>query len=140
MILKDEILTTAKTHGLLPTTVEKDYVIGWLLMILSAIKKFESWIFKGGTCLKKCYFDTYRFSEDLDFTLQPDCDYSFESIDKVLKKLTESVTEETGINFPRELIKVEEYNNKIGEISFQCKVAFEGPLRLPKRSLQRVKI
>lgn len=23
-----------------------------------------------GTCLKKCYFETYRFSEDLDFTLQ----------------------------------------------------------------------
>lgn len=27
-------------------------------------------MFKGGTCLKKCYFETYRFSEDLDFTLQ----------------------------------------------------------------------
>ena len=24
--------------------------------------------FKGGTCLKKCYFETYRFSEDLDFS------------------------------------------------------------------------
>jgi len=30
----------------------------------------ESWIFKGGTCLKKCFFETYRFSEDLDFTLR----------------------------------------------------------------------
>jgi hypothetical protein len=29
----------------------------------------DSWVFKGGTCLKKCYFETYRFSEDLDFTL-----------------------------------------------------------------------
>jgi predicted nucleotidyltransferase component of viral defense system len=29
-----------------------------------------SWIFKGGTCLKKCFFETYRFSEDLDFTLR----------------------------------------------------------------------
>ena len=29
----------------------------------------ESWVFKGGTCLKKCFFETYRFSEDLDFTL-----------------------------------------------------------------------
>ncbi|HEY0410225.1 MAG TPA: nucleotidyl transferase AbiEii/AbiGii toxin family protein [Candidatus Dormibacteraeota bacterium] len=24
---------------------------------------------KGGTCLRKCYYETYRFSEDLDFTL-----------------------------------------------------------------------
>lgn len=31
----------------------------------------ESWVFKGGTCLKKCYFETYRFSEDLDFTRFP---------------------------------------------------------------------
>jgi predicted nucleotidyltransferase component of viral defense system len=30
----------------------------------------ESWIFTGGTCLKKCYFETYRFSEELDFTLR----------------------------------------------------------------------
>jgi predicted nucleotidyltransferase component of viral defense system len=26
-------------------------------------------VFKGGTCLKKCFFETYRFSEDLDFTI-----------------------------------------------------------------------
>lgn len=26
-------------------------------------------IFKGGTALKKVYFEDYRFSEDLDFTL-----------------------------------------------------------------------
>jgi predicted nucleotidyltransferase component of viral defense system len=30
----------------------------------------ESWIFKGGTYLKKCFFETYRFSQDLDFTLR----------------------------------------------------------------------
>jgi predicted nucleotidyltransferase component of viral defense system len=30
----------------------------------------DGWIFKGGTCLKKCFFETYRFSEDLDFTLR----------------------------------------------------------------------
>lgn len=28
-------------------------------------------MFKGGTCLKKCYIETYRFSEDLDFTVLP---------------------------------------------------------------------
>ena len=29
----------------------------------------DTWIFKGGTCLRKCYYETYRFSEDLDFTV-----------------------------------------------------------------------
>ncbi len=26
-------------------------------------------MFKGGTCLRKCYYETFRFSEDLDFTI-----------------------------------------------------------------------
>jgi len=26
---------------------------------------------QGGTCLKRCYIETYRFSEDLDFTVLP---------------------------------------------------------------------
>ena len=28
-----------------------------------------NFVFKGGTSLKKCYLETYRFSEDLDFTV-----------------------------------------------------------------------
>jgi predicted nucleotidyltransferase component of viral defense system len=56
--------------GLRPNVVEKDYVLGWLLAAINANEALtSSWVFKGGTCLKKCYFETYRFSEDLDFTL-----------------------------------------------------------------------
>ena len=29
----------------------------------------QTWAFKGGTCLKKCFFEPFRFSEDLDFTV-----------------------------------------------------------------------
>ena len=70
MISKEEIIAIADETGLTPNVVEKDYVLGW---VLAAINKQEvlrdSWAFKGGTCLKKCYFETYRFSEDLDFTV-----------------------------------------------------------------------
>lgn len=73
MITKDEILRVADETGLTPQVVEKDYVLGWLLAALAAHDPFaETWVFKGGTCLKKCYFETYRFSEDLDFTLLDD--------------------------------------------------------------------
>lgn len=42
----------------------------WVLAGIAAHPDIgPSWVFKGGTCLKKCYFETYRFSEDLDFTL-----------------------------------------------------------------------
>lgn len=69
MIAKREILAAASATGLLPGVVEKDYVLGWLLAGIHAHPDLRgAWVFKGGTCLKKCYFDDYRFSEDLEFT------------------------------------------------------------------------
>ena len=71
MIDRREILEAASSFSLLPNVVEKDYVLGWILAGINAHEELaESWVFKGGTCLKKCYFETYRFSEDLDFTLR----------------------------------------------------------------------
>jgi predicted nucleotidyltransferase component of viral defense system len=71
MIDKREILEAASSFSLLPNVVEKDYVLGWILAGIYAHEELaESWVFKGGTCLKKCYFETYRFSEHLDFTLR----------------------------------------------------------------------
>ena len=70
MIDKREILAAAQQTSLTPHVVEKDYVLGWMLAgIYSREDLANNWIFKGGTCLKKCFFETYRFSEDLDFTL-----------------------------------------------------------------------
>lgn len=70
LITKNEIMAMANETGLQPGIVEKDYVLGWLLAAINANDALlDSWVFKGGTCLKKCYFETYRFSEDLDFTL-----------------------------------------------------------------------
>ena len=71
MIDRREILEAASSFSLLPSIVEKDYVLGRMLAGIYAHEELsESWTFKGGTCLKKCYFETYRFSEDLDFTLR----------------------------------------------------------------------
>jgi predicted nucleotidyltransferase component of viral defense system len=54
MIDKREILEMASALGLLPNVVEKDYVLGWMLAGINAHKELaETWIFKGGTCLKK---------------------------------------------------------------------------------------
>jgi Nucleotidyl transferase AbiEii toxin, Type IV TA system len=57
MIDKREILEAASSFSLLPNIVEKDYVLGWILAGIDAHEELaESWVFKGGTCLKKCYF------------------------------------------------------------------------------------
>ena len=68
MIDKREILEAASSFSLLPNVVEKDYVLGWILAGINAHEELaENWVFKGGTCLKTCYVETYRFSENLDF-------------------------------------------------------------------------
>jgi predicted nucleotidyltransferase component of viral defense system len=69
MIDKRDVLESASALKLLPNVIEKDYVLGWILGGINNHLELNSWAFKGGTCLKKCYFETYRFSEDLDFTL-----------------------------------------------------------------------
>jgi predicted nucleotidyltransferase component of viral defense system len=58
--------------GLREDVVEKDYVLGWVLWGIGTDEVLSrTWVFKGGTCLKKCYLETYRFPEDLDFTIMP---------------------------------------------------------------------
>ncbi len=71
MIPHDEILALRGEWLLRDDVIEKDYVLGWLLAAIAAQPKLaDTWVFKGGTCLRKCYYETYRFSEDLDFTLR----------------------------------------------------------------------
>ena len=49
--------------------IEKDLILHQILTDLSHVKYFaDTFLFKGGTCLIKCYFGYVRFSEDIDFT------------------------------------------------------------------------
>lgn len=73
------MMTTAQLHrvaekeGLRFGQAEKDYVILWLLSGLAkAGAKKHGWVFKGGTCLRHCYYEGYRFSEDIDFSCRPE--------------------------------------------------------------------
>ena len=139
MIPKAEVLTTAEDSGLLPTTVEKDYVLGWVLFGFANQDGLNEWAFKGGTCLKKCYFDTYRFSEDLDFTAPGGGLYGNTEIQKALTEVAGWVQRDAGIEFPLDRLTIEELTNKRGEQTFQAKLTYAGPLGLAKKSLQRIK-
>ena len=69
MILQKEIMTIAVSKGVVKSTVDKDWALGHFLDAIFSVPELrENLIFKGGTCLKKCYLPDYRFSEDLDFT------------------------------------------------------------------------
>ena len=70
MINPGEIQQKANAVGVRDQQIEKDYILSWILFGISKNEHLSKTIvFKGGTVLKKVYFEDYRFSEDLDFTL-----------------------------------------------------------------------
>ena len=69
MIHSSEISKRAHKFGLGDRTIEKDYVLTWVLHAIANTPLNGQMVFKGGTAIKKMYIPEYRFSEDLDFTL-----------------------------------------------------------------------
>jgi len=60
---------SAKQNGILLDVIEKDYAQSYVLAGLMSLPTLrDTLIFKGGTALKKIFFGSYRFSEDLDFS------------------------------------------------------------------------
>lgn len=100
MITRVELQERANKAGLAEQVVEKDYVIGWLLWAIGSEPDLsDSWVFKGGTCLKKCYIETYRFSEDLDFTVIPSGSLDANRMKDALDHAVSRATDESGIDF-----------------------------------------
>lgn len=132
MISKQDILDRAAEWQLRPDVVEKDYALGWFLVALAShLETRALWIFKGGTCIKKCYFETYRFSEDLDFSLLPDAPYSEAAIRERLRVLSRMSSELSGIFFPEDLVEVRVRQDKLGRPTFQGRISYRGPLDIP---------
>ena len=100
MIIHQEIKNLITKFGVRESIIEKDYVIGWVLWGIGSDPELSAhWAFKGGTSLKKCYIETWRFSEDLDFTVMPGGFYKPEDIEPIIKHILERVYDESGIDF-----------------------------------------
>lgn len=97
MIEPKEINKIATTNRVNDRQIEKDYVLSWVLFAISKNDVLKNvLVFKGGTVLKKAYFEDYRFSEDLDFTLTNE-NVSNEQIQLEFRKLFEFIREEANI-------------------------------------------
>jgi predicted nucleotidyltransferase component of viral defense system len=132
MIRKQDVLDRAAEWGLRPDVVEKDYALGWLLVAIARHpESAQRWVFKGGTCLKKCFVETYRFSEDLDFSLLPDAVYTAEGLLTVLREIAREATQMSGIDFAEGEASVRARQDKLGRTTFQGKVGYRGPLAVP---------
>ncbi len=130
MINKQEILDHAQKYKLDTNIIEKDYILNWLLAgIANSEALRDTWVFKGGTCLKKCYFEEYRFSEDLDFTIVDQSHIDANFLKTEFSNISEWIYEQSGIECPIESLNFEEYKNPREKISIQGKVAYKGPMQ-----------
>ena len=109
-----EIQQKAREVGVRDQQIEKDYVLSWILKGVAQHEQLSKCIvFKGGTVLKKIYFEDYRFSEDLDFTLLNN-EIPNEQMFVWFKETFEYVREEA--NIPLEIIDNNEHED--GGINF----------------------
>ena len=113
------------------TILERDYCLSWFLIGLSHSPLKNTLLFKGGTCIKKCYIPDYRFSEDLDFTMAEET--PFENIQKYLDIAFKRTYQDSGIK-----ISFARYDRHTHENSYTFFLEYEGPL--PGATGKKVKV
>lgn len=89
--------------------------------------------------IPKCYFDTYRFSEDLDFTIPEGVPYEQEAVRAALAEAAEWIQQHAGIDFPEDGLEVRESVNRRGEKTFEARATFIGPLQPPRAARPRIR-
>ena len=118
--------------GLREDIIEKDYVIGWLLWSIGSDPTLTTtWIFKGGTCLKKCYRETYRFSEDLDFTILPNGPIKAVDLGPIMERVIARIYDASGIDFT---IKAPYFRDRPGGLATEGRIYYRGPRNAPMAS------
>ncbi len=141
MIDRTEIIRLAGELGLTPRVVEKDYVLGWVLAGIARDEDLShTWLFKGGTCLKKCFFETYRFSEDLDFTITEPAQLDRDFLISRFRVLAAWLYDTTGIELPTELLRFDVYDLKTGGRAGEGRLAYHGPIAPRGGDLPRIKL
>lgn len=122
MILRKEITEKSELWGVPPETIEKDWVLGHFASAFYQVNEhLKKLVFKGGTCLRKCRFPDYRFSEDLDFTsIDPDYKLTRELINEIL----EVVQNNSGALFHLAELKDLFYKDEL--TGFQAKIRYWG--------------
>jgi predicted nucleotidyltransferase component of viral defense system len=122
MILKREIAQKSEEWNVPPETVDKDWVLGHFLSAFYSIEEHnEKLVFKGGTALRKCYFQNYRFSEDLDFTSRTE-DYKLTR--KLLNEVVKIAENNSGILF--HIQEISELNFKDKLTGYKAKLKYWG--------------
>jgi len=123
MIQPKEINKHAAINKVSDRQIEKDYILTWTLNgIANHSILSKAIVFKGGTVLKKCYIENYRFSEDLDFTLLDET-YTHDQLKEMLSEVFDWVKEESNITLEH---KIDDTHKTSGSSLFY--INYIGPL------------
>jgi predicted nucleotidyltransferase component of viral defense system len=125
MIPAAEIRRAAATQRIDPMVVDLDYVQGCFLATLYRQQESAALVFKGGTCLKKCYYADYRFSRDLDFTLTRRL--SKDALVKLLDAVLAASADEWEIELGARPVQVDVVSDDYGKESYQVRLYYRGP-------------
>ena len=86
--------------GIPHDSVLKDHALSYLLAGIASVPELRAYVvFKGGTALRKCYFDGYRYSEDLDFSTREQNSWTSEDFLPLLRhgcRIAEDLTSDFG--------------------------------------------
>ncbi len=139
MITQRELLALRAEWSLAVDVIEKDYLLGWLLAgIANHDVLSRTWVFKGGTCLRKCYYETFRFSEDLDFTIVDGGPEEPDDLERIFVEIAEWIREGSGIELIIDDNTFRRRMNRRGYPTIEGRVAYRGPSG--QSSLPKVKL
>ncbi|MBM3710464.1 MAG: nucleotidyl transferase AbiEii/AbiGii toxin family protein [Actinobacteria bacterium] len=122
MITREEISRLSHRMQINEITLEKDYVLTWILLSIEDSNLYSQLIFKGGTALKKIYFPDYRFSEDLDFTVLNEIGTN--DLISNIKLMLNNLSKNQGLQFDISSEKIEVRTNTL-----TIYIGFIGPLQ-----------
>ena len=127
MIRPKEISRKANREGVRQQQIEKDYITSWTLWGIYKHDLLKSaLIFKGGTCIKKIHIEDYRYSEGMDFTLNPDLEQatSNDAIISAFKEVFDEIKAAANIDLSIEEDSIEIYETE----SIKFFIEYIGPL------------
>jgi len=111
-----QITQQAARDGIPAPTVERDYVLAHIIAALGTIGDGHCLVFKGGTALRLCYFEEYRYSADLDFSVVKDeIDGAYAIIETALTRVTGAIE---GLNLTGDSPKRIAYRGPLGRLRF----------------------
>ena len=101
--------------------IERDYVLAWFLTCMADHPLRDRLAFKGGTALRRCWIEGYRFSEDMDFTLTEPVD--LKDILAAFVEISSAVKSASGVQY-----QLDREARRQGQNTYAFYLRYQGPL------------